>query len=209
MGVGHKAECRERTSLSQACSRFDRPCQVSAFLLSLGPFEMATNAVLRSPASTTAAAPTVAQLSTLTPGERALLSELRSINVSLSATNAPIKSQELYYLLLQFFGVIAATAFGVFSILAWTVANKSNAISTSALSVSLQSNQLALLAYCLSEENSVRPTRDITSQRLRTNFTVASLPSQKWQRYVRKSSAAILHISAPLLELLCPTYPRA
>lgn len=94
----------------------------------------------------------------LTAGEDALLSELQKINAALSSQ--PVADQTLSSFkantLLQFLGILAATVFGVFSILAWLAATKSNEIASNALSQALQSNQLALLAYCVSGGNSVR-----------------------------------------------------
>jgi hypothetical protein len=86
----------------------------------------------------------------------AILGELRSINAQLSKTSAPIWSQDFLNSLLQFFGVLAAAIFGIFAILAWTAANKSNSISADAFSLALQSNQLSLLAYCYNIQNDVR-----------------------------------------------------
>jgi hypothetical protein len=91
----------------------------------------------------------------LVANERSILNELQSISRVLSDSNTPIKSQELLYFLLQFFGILAATVFGVFSILAWSAANKSNAISTKALELALQNNQLALLSFCYEEQYDV------------------------------------------------------
>jgi len=89
----------------------------------------------------------------LTAGEDALLLELQKIHAILSET-IPNEQQSFFTFksnsLLQVLGILAATVFGVFSILAWLAANKSNTISTNALNQALQSNQLALLAYCVS-----------------------------------------------------------
>jgi hypothetical protein len=108
----------------------------------------------RKPANTT----TTALSRGMTAGEDAMLSELQKL-VALSSQN-PIANQELFSFkantLLQFLGILAATVFGVFSILAWLAAAKSNEISTNALNQALQSNQLALLAYCVSGGNNVR-----------------------------------------------------
>lgn len=94
----------------------------------------------------------------LTVGEDALLSELQKINAAMSSQ--PVADQTLSSFkantLLQILGILAATTFGVFSILAWLAATKSNEISSNALSQALQSNQLALLAYCVSVGNTVR-----------------------------------------------------
>jgi hypothetical protein len=84
--------------------------------------------------------------------DAAILEELRSISRALSDSNPTIKYQEHLYFLLQFFGIAAATVFSVFSILAWTAANTSNAISTRAFELALQNNRLALLTYCTSEQ---------------------------------------------------------
>lgn len=94
----------------------------------------------------------------LTAGEDAMLAELQKL-VALSSQH-PVAEQELFSFkansLLQFLGILAATVFGVFSILAWLAATKSNEISTNALNQALQSNQLALLAYCVSGGKNVR-----------------------------------------------------
>lgn len=94
----------------------------------------------------------------LTAGEVAMLSELQKL-VALSSQN-PVANQELFSFkantLLQFLGILAATVFGVFSILAWLAATKSNEISINAFNQALQSNQLALLAYCVSGGKDVR-----------------------------------------------------
>lgn len=112
--------------------------------------------------------------------DTAILDELRSINRVLSDSNTPIKYQELLYFLLQFFGILAATVFGVFSILAWTAANKSNAISTRALEVALQNNGLALLAYCYDLDNNVRMLLHILLLEL-TIARLISISNRAWE----------------------------
>jgi hypothetical protein len=118
-----------------------------------GASSLAMFTIPRKPASTS-----ITSSRGLTAGEDALLSELQKINAALSSQ--PVTDQTLSSFkantLLQFLGILAATVFGVFSILAWLAATKSNEISSNALSQALQSNQLALLAYCVSGGNSVR-----------------------------------------------------
>jgi hypothetical protein len=69
----------------------------------------------------------------------------------------PIKAQFIWNTVLQILGLIAASLFGAFSILAYVVAHEGNSISLYAASLSqiankesVIANQLALLAYCQS-----------------------------------------------------------
>jgi len=104
--------------------------------------------------TTAATAPTAPKESTaLIMSERMLLAELQAINDTLSQNCIPIKSQEIWNFLLQFFGILAAIIFGVFSILAWIDANKANSIASGALNLAIEANTLALLAYCLSSND--------------------------------------------------------
>ena len=73
-----------------------------------------------------------------------LLAELQAISATLSKNSNPIKSQEIWNFILQFFGILAATLFGIFTVLAWIDANKANSIASGALNLAIEANTVGL-----------------------------------------------------------------
>jgi uncharacterized protein (DUF486 family) len=74
--------------------------------------------------------------------------DLKLVNIKI-ATQRPDKTQFVWNVLLQVFALFIGFIFGIFAILAWLAARKANNIASSSQLVTLQSNQLALMTYCL------------------------------------------------------------
>jgi hypothetical protein len=83
-----------------------------------------------------------------------LLQELRELKaLGYNAANDPsLKFQARSNLFLQVFGLLAATLFGVFAILAWISANKSNSLSFGANEMASSANDFAYNADRLASE---------------------------------------------------------
>jgi len=73
-----------------------------------------------------------------------ILAELRTLSSAIIEKDKPIISQAIWTAILQVIAVILAILFGVFSILAYMIAEKANNLSE-------KSNLLALLSYCQSD----------------------------------------------------------
>jgi hypothetical protein len=101
-----------------------------------------------SPARQSEQADSAAQLGPLL---NTLVDEIRDLKrVSIKiATQRPHKTQFIWSVLLQVFALFVGFVFGIFAILAWIAARVANDIATSSKVVGLQSNQIALMTYCL------------------------------------------------------------
>lgn len=89
-----------------------------------------------------------------------ILYELRQLNrlyrlQAELAREEPLKSQALWNFLLQAFGLIAGTLFGVFAILAWKAATQANSMAIDANTLASAANRIALVGYCQSQTDDV------------------------------------------------------
>ena len=80
-----------------------------------------------------------------------VLEELRELKelTRRAVEDPPLKSQAIWTFLLQFFGLLAGTIFGVFAILAWTEGKQANSMASDGNTLASRANDLAQNAYTL------------------------------------------------------------
>lgn len=81
----------------------------------------------------------------------------------------PLKSKELWNFLLSVFGLLAATSFGVFAILAWKAADRANEMADSAASLASSANALA------SEANGIASSGNRVAATARGDAAIANI----------------------------------
>ncbi len=80
-----------------------------------------------------------------------MLEELRELKelIGRAAEEPPLKSQAIWTFLLQFFGLLVGTIFGVFAILAWTEGQQANSMASDGNTLASGANEVAQSAYAL------------------------------------------------------------